>query len=93
MGPVGNEKVHRLNKLWSAQERMLPIESDYSIPAKQWETMWNNLEICGTGNCELRQKGTCDVQISQDEDSPMNQHPVQGILCLTYLLLLQLLKH
>lgn len=61
---------------------MLPIESDYSIPAKQWETMWNNLEICGTGNCELWQKGICDVHISQDEDSLMNQHPCKALYAL-----------
>lgn len=52
MGPEGNEKVHKLNKLWSIQERVIPIELDYSLPAKQ--TTWNNLEICGTCTSELR---------------------------------------
>lgn len=32
------------------------------------------------------------IQISQDEDSSMNQHPAPGTLCFKYLFLLQLLK-
>lgn len=32
------------------------------------------------------------IQISQDEDSSMNQHPALGTLCFKYLFLLQLLK-
>lgn len=54
MGPEGDERVYSLNKLWSIQERVPPIDLHYRVPAKQWKTIQNNLEIYGTCNCDWR---------------------------------------